>query len=446
MRQLTPMAPFTEIHSCRICGHTELVTILSLGDQCLTGVFPRNAAESVTRGPLDLVKCVGGNDSCGLVQLKHSYDSSELYGNAYGYRSSLNQSMVDHLRRTVEHVSRVARPAEGDCVLDIGSNDGTTLSFYPASLHRIGFDPTAEKFREFYEPGIRAIARFFSAAEFDTATGGQKATVVTSIAMLYDLDQPLDFARQVASILAEDGIWYFEQSYMPLMLSTTGYDTICHEHLEYYGLSQIYWILERAGLRILDVSLNDINGGSFAVTACRSSSKLQSRSDRALRILAEEHSGPMAGIKPLEEFALRVRNHRDALPELLARLTSGGAVILGYGASTKGNVILQYCEIGPETIPFFAEVNRDKFGAYTPGSGIPIISETEARARNPDFFLVMPWHFRRNLLARESDFLATGGQMIFPLPQIEVVSAGKRDMAFAGAYPFVKRSQSEGCS
>lgn len=418
---VSPMEKFSSISCCRICGSPDLTPIVSLGDQCLTGVFPRPGDPDVTRGPLDLVKCTGGSTACGLVQLRHTYNKSEMYGAGYGYRSSLNRSMVNHLRDKAEAIQRMVSLAEGDFVVDIGSNDGTSLSFYPDNLERVGIDPTGLTFREYYGPGIHLIPDFFSAHLFDGAFGGRKAKVVTSIAMLYDLDDPLAFAREVESVLDEEGIWHFEQSYMPLMLETTGYDTICHEHVEYYALTQIDWILRRADLRIIDVGLNDVNGGSFAVTACKASASPPRGSSSAARILAREHEQELVGMRPFEEFASRVQDHRDSLPELLRSLSEAGSLVIGYGASTKGNVILQYCGIGTELVPCVAEINADKFGAFTPGSGIPIVSEEEARAMDPDFFLAMPWHFRPNLLAREAAFLGSGGKMIFPLPRIDIV-------------------------
>jgi hypothetical protein len=417
------METFRRIDSCRICGNAELEPIISLGNQYLTGVFPRTRNESLTCGPLSLVRCTTGRDeTCGLVQLEHSYASSEMYGDRYGYRSSLNRSMVDHLRSKVEGLMRRVTLDDDDVVLDIGSNDGTTLSFYPDTVTRIGMDPTGSKFAAFYKPGIKLIADFFSADRFDSELGGAKPKIVTSIAMFYDLDDPLEFVRQIAHVLHEDGIWHFEQSYLPRMLETNGYDTICHEHVEYYSLAQIDWMLKRTGLRIVDIELNDVNGGSFAVTACKTDAPFADGSAIVQRVLATERGAGLNTIEPFRRFADRVRKHRVDLRELLASLRRDGRLILGYGASTKGNVMLQYCGITPSEIPYIAEVNEEKFGAFTPGSGIPIISEQEAHAMKPDYLLAMPWHFRKTLLSREERFLDGGGRMIFPLPQIDIVS------------------------
>ena len=403
---------------CRLCGNPDLIPVLSLGNQVLTGVFPRSPEGKITSGPLELVKC-HGDQGCSLLQLAHSYDSAEMYGANYGYRSGLNRSMVAHLGRKVQKLTEIQPLSNGDVVLDIGSNDGTLLSFYPDGPLPIGMDPTAAKFRKFYQPRVTVIPDFFSSEKFLTETGGRKARIVTSIAMLYDLEEPLKFVRQVASVLDDDGVWHFEQSYMPSMIKANAYDTVCHEHLEYYGLRQIQWMLKRGGMKILDVEINDINGGSFAVTAALESSSRRIQESRIQSLLQAEST--FETLKPFEDFARQVASHREELLEKLSTISRQGASILGYGASTKGNVILQYCGLTPREIPAIAEVNPDKFGSYTPGTLIPIISEKEAHTRNPDYLLVLPWHFRENLVERESAFLRNGGKMLFPLPSIEVV-------------------------
>jgi hypothetical protein len=396
-----------------------LISVLSLGEQHMTGVFPKSREESIRSGPLELVKC-HGDGACGLLQLTHSYPSSELYGATYGYRSGLNKSMVDHLQAKVESLLQRIPVREGDLVLDIGSNDGTLLGFYPENLLRLGMDPSAEKFLRFYKPGIELVVDFFSKSGFESRFGERKARIVTSIAMFYDLEDPIGFAAEVASVLADDGVWHFEQSYMPTMLEVDAYDTVCHEHLEYYGLAQIEWILGHVGLQILDVELNRVNGGSFAVTVAKKGTKYGVNEENIQKIREIERKARLETLDPYHAFQSRVASHRDRLLSELAKLKAQGAKILGYGASTKGNVILQYCGITSEMIPYIAEVNPDKFGSFTPGTGIAIISEKEAHAVNPDYFLVLPWHFRDNLIARESEFISRGGKMIFPLPQLEI--------------------------
>lgn len=410
---------FIEKFQCRLCSSPKLAGLFSLGEQCLTGVFPMADQPSPGVGPLDLVLC----KECGLVQLRHSFSPGEMYGAHYGYRSSLNRSMVEHLRAKVEALVSLRPLKAGDAVLDIGSNDGTMLSFYPRGLVLAGMDPSAGKFRDNYRDDIRLVVDFFSADRFACEFGQDvRPKIVTSIAMFYDLEEPQAFVNQVASLLHPQGVWHFEQSYLPSMLASNSYDTICHEHLEYYGLRQIIRMLDQAGLAAIDVSLNAVNGGSFTVTAARKDSPLPVNAQAVADLLAEEDRLGIHCEAPFRAFEERVRAHRDGLVHLLRSLRDQGKKVLGYGASTKGNVLMQYCGLTTDLVPAIAEVNSSKFGAVTPGTRIPIISEEEARAMRPDYFLVFPWHFRDNIVERERAFLASGGKLIFPLPEIRIVS------------------------
>ena len=412
------MTAYKEIDKCRISGSKNLVSVLNLGHQVLTGVFPKSTSEKITSGPLELVWCPDG----GLLQLRHSYDPVEMYGLNYGYRSGLNQSMVNHLTEKVRFLERMAGLKPGDRVVDIGSNDATTLKAYATSgIKRIGIDPTGTKFAQYYTDDIKLIPDFFSAALYRSAEI-QPARIVTSIAMFYDLDSPVEFAKQIESILANDGIWHFEQSYMPSMLRMNSYDTICHEHLEYYSLGVVKNILEKAGLKIVDVVMNAINGGSFAVTAAKAGNRSITPNLAVIDwLLEQEHRMGLNTPRPYRDFEERVFRHRDDLTRLIRALNADGKKILGYGASTKGNVVLQFCGLTNKDIPAIAEVNTEKFGCFTPGTHIPIIPEQEARAMKPDYFLVLPWHFKDGILRREKEYLTNGGKMIFPFPEIEIV-------------------------
>jgi hypothetical protein len=239
--------------------------------------------------------------------------------------------------------------------------------------------------------------------------------------MFYDLEDPVEFSRQVAAVLDEKGVWHFEQSYMPSMLRTNSYDTICHEHIEYYSLAVVKRIVEKAGLKLVDVQMNAVNGGSFAVTAAHAGASLRPNDAVIEWLLEQERRMGLDTPRPFRDFEERVFRHREDLRRLVRSLVRDGRKILGYGASTKGNVMLQFCGFTPEDIPAVAEVNPDKFGCFTPGTRIPIISEKEAREMKPDFFLVLPWHFKNGILEREKEFLSAGGKMIFPFPEIEIV-------------------------
>lgn len=412
------MSPgYTKIDRCRLSGSQNLLPVLSLGVQELTGVFPRTIDQPVTAGPLELVWC----PDSGLLQLAHSFEPSEMYGDNYGYRSGLNQSMVRHLTQKMRYLEKVWRLRPGDVVLDIGSNDATSLKAYETpDLTRIGIDPTGAKFREFYTDDIKLVPDFFTERNYRSVES-RPTKIVTSIAMFYDLEDPVGFAREIAAVLADDGVWHFEQSYLPSMLRLCSYDTICHEHLEYYSLGAVQKILDAAGMKLVDVQMNAVNGGSFAVTAAKKSSAAQANRAVIDWLLEQEDRMGLGTPRPYREFEERVYRHRDDLVRLIRALNADGKKVLGLGASTKGNAVLQFCGLTPADIPAIADVNPDKWGAFAPGSRIPIVSEADARAMNPDYFLVLPWHFKEGIIAREQEFLARGGKMIFPFPEIEIV-------------------------
>jgi len=412
---------YKEVDACRICGNRELVQVLDLGTQTLTGVFPRSREQVVTAGPLRLVKCVGSQDACGLLQLQHTYDLSELYGDNYGYRSGLNLAMVAHLQAKVRNVlGRITLPPDA-LIIDIGANDSTTLQAFPKEgTTLVGVDPTGLKFREFYPKHIHLIPEFFSAERVRREFGDRKASVITSFSMFYDLERPLDFVREVRDLLDKEGVWVFEQSYMPTMLRRNSYDTVCHEHLEYYAMKQIKWMLDRAGLKFLDVAFNDVNGGSFSVIAAPVESK-HPECPKIVSLLEAEAQEGLDTLEPYHAFAARVAECKASLQEFLQRTRKSGNSIYGLGASTKGNVLLQYCRITESDIGKIGEVNRNKFGSFTPGTGVPIVSEEEVLASHSDYLLVLPWHFREFF---QNHPKLSGRNLIFPLPNLEVVRCG----------------------
>ncbi len=404
---------------CRICGSAELTTVLNLGSQALTGVFPKTKSQPVASGPLELVKC-SGEDKCGLVQLRHSYDLDELYGMNYGYRSGLNASMVRHLHAKVQRILTAGILAPGDLVLDIGSNDSTTLRAYPERTYQlVGVDPTGKKFSHFYPSHVDLIPDFFSADIVRRKLSERRAKIITSFSMFYDLEDPIAFMREIASCLDDDGIWVFEQSYLPAMLRTNSFDTVCHEHLEFYALKQISWMTERAGLKIIDVEFNDINGGSFSVTAARRSSNRKANGAVIEKVAADETAMGLDRLSTWHDFERRVAGAKRALIDFLEDAHRLGKRVCGLGASTKGNVLLQYFGIDERLLPAIGEVNEDKFGAYTPGTLIPLIPEDEVLRSNPDYLLVLPWHFRDFFLGLSK---MRGRRLVFPLPRLEVVS------------------------
>ena len=409
---------YRKILKCRICGNKNLEKVLDLGMQMLTGIFPRDKKQAITTGPLCLVKCIGGDEACGLLQLEHSYDLDEMYGEDYGYRSGLNASMVTHLGNKIKKILDRIELNEGDLVIDIGSNDGTTLKAYPSSgVTLVGIDPTGIKFNKHYPPHVQLIPDFFSSSLVNKYFPGKKAKIITSFSMFYDLEDPVNFMQQVYDVLVDDGVWIFEQSYMPTMLETNSYDTVCHEHLEFYALRQIKWMTDKIGFEIVDVEFNNINGGSFSVTVMKSSKKLEIL-PKIQKILDEERNKKLDTLIPYQEFAKRVAQAKNELLIFISDSHAAGKTIAALGASTKGNVVLQYCGLTTEEIKYVGEVNSEKFGCYTPGTWIPIISEDELLSREIDYLIVLPWHFKEFFI-KSQKFKKT--KLIFPLPKIEII-------------------------
>jgi hypothetical protein len=411
---------YKKVDLCRICGNEQLVKVLDLGEQMLTGVFPRTLDAEVTVGPLQLVKCHRDDDvsHCGLVQLAHSYSLEEMYGENYGYRSGLNKSMVAHLHGKVKKILELVTLSNQDVVIDIGSNDSTTLQAYPEGPTLVGIDPTGVKFHSYYPAHISLIPDFFSASLFKARFPNQKAKVITSFSMFYDLEDPMGFMMQVYDVLADDGVWVFEQSYMPTMLETNSYDTVCHEHLEFYALRQIKWMADKVGFKLVDVEFNDVNGGSFSVTVAKANGDF-TVSPSVQHILDEEMAKGLHTLLPYMAFAERIAQTKLDLLTFIKKAHQENKTVSALGASTKGNVLLQYCGLTADEVAFVGEVNEEKYGCFTPGTSIPIISQQSLLEQNPDYLIVLPWHFRAFF---EKQKLFKGFKLVFPLPRLEIVS------------------------
>lgn len=412
--------------TCRSCGSPALEKVNDLGEQYLQGSFVKPGKEEppARRIPLSLVRCDVTRDeqACGLLQLSHSTPTELLYS-AYWYRSGTNQTMRDHLRSIAEEACNMTAKADAR-VLDIGCNDGTLLRAYPEAYEKWGVDPS--DIAAGVNGDLRVVQDAFPSAELEAQSMGKPFDIITSIAMFYDLESPVEFTRAVKKALVDDGLWVFEMSYMPAMLQMNAYDTICHEHLEYYSLAVLEFIMTQAGMKIFQVSINDINGGSIRCYATHRenfSFKKYEPSQTLTELRKQEFELQLDTDKPYRDFQDRINAHRDELRALCRRIKQSGARIHVYGASTKGNTILQWCGIDNSVIDYAADRNPEKHGARTLGTDIPIISEEESRAMKPDYYLVLPWHFRREFLERERATLASGTKMIFPLPTVDIVSA-----------------------
>jgi hypothetical protein len=343
-----------------------------------------------------------------------------MYAN-YWYQSGISNTMKEHLKSIVE-MAISKKKVHGDYgvkVLDIASNDGTLLSFYPKNYARFGVDPSDIASKVKQEDNLRIINDFFPSHTLDRHT----FDIITSIAMFYDIEDPNSFVKEIAKKLNNNGIWCFEVAYLGSILDNLCYDTIVSEHLEHYHLAPLEQLLDRHNLKIVDVFKNDTNGGSIQCWATNKQCDDFNTREGSARLDAmrlDEFDRALDTDAPFKIFRNKVEIQKHELLKLLEKIKASGETIHLYGASTKANTLLGYCGIGPETIPYAAERSKEKFGAKTI-SGIKIISEEESRRLGPNYYLVGPWHFKKEILEREAKSRALGTMFIFPLPTIEVL-------------------------
>ena len=412
--------------SCRVCGGS-LDPILSLGDQYVSTFLSPEQPDG-PKAPLELVLC----QRCRLLQLRHTVPGDMMYQN-YWYRSGTNQTMRDALADISGAAAKLVHLKEGDSVLDIGCNDGTLLGSYTVpGIYKIGFDPAQNLAIFSRKIADKLLVGFFDADRFmlDSELQNYRPKVVTSIAMFYDLEEPNKFVADIQRILHPQGVWIVQMSYLPLMLKQNDFGNICHEHLEYYSLQSLEYLLDQHGFSIVDAQLNDINGGSIRAfirnrgadpAAFGDDAYRQRAAERLTRLRQNEADLGLDGTTPYQEFAERVQAIKQQVGDFIKDQVERKKKVFVYGASTKGNTMLQYFELDNSLISAAAERNPDKWGMVTVGTRIPIISEAEARAARPDYFLVLPWHFIEEFKARERDYLSSSGKFIVPLPEFGVI-------------------------
>ena len=432
------MSIITTITNCRICNNTDLSDVIDIGNQIITSRFPKYGDFSTPSTPITLCKCA----SCGLLQLRQTTNPCELYEYEYGYRSGLNNTMRAHLKQYQEEILSKVSMKLGDTVIDIGSNDGTMLKYWSCDFRRIGVDPTGEQFKHYYEnDAIELIPTYFTRENIGGTVEKGSVKIVSSISMFYDLPDPVKFAQDIYEILEDDGIWTCEQSYLLTMLRRNSIDTICHEHLEYYALTQVQEIANRAGFKIIDVLFNECNGGSFRVYFAKSGTAKSNISaetrEKIDNILREEQEYGIMSDDLYKKFMEGCRREVDQLKYFIETANANGRRVYIYGASTKGNCLLQFAGIDQKYVKYAVERNPSKVGKMT-STGIEIISEETMRADPPDYLLVLPWHFREEIIAREDDFLKNGGQFIFPFPHFEVYSSHRR-VLITGSDGFISK-------
>jgi NDP-4-keto-2,6-dideoxyhexose 3-C-methyltransferase len=413
-----------KITRCRICGSVALAPIMSLGSIFVSDFVLDRENYDRERYPLELVLCDIRDGGCGLLQLAHTVDPANMY-QFYYYHSGANPTMKEALKDIVRCAESMVSLGKNDFVMDIGCNDGSLLRFYSdKNINLIGFDPAKNLIPE-AKTGTRLIINdYFSSKAFADIFPDQKVKIITSIAMFYDLDDPNRFVLDVKTILHEEGLWIIQMSYLPSMLETNAFDNICHEHLGYYSLNTLKFLLTEYDLKIVDVSLNEVNGGSFRVYIKHEEADCDREGlERVRRLEIKEQTMGLKDKHIYHSFAQRVESVKEKVNTFIESEKRKGKTIYVYGASTKGNTFLQYLGLDHRLITAAIEKNTDKYKKMTVGTWVPIVSEKEGRKAKPDYFLVLPWHFLDYFIEREKQFLADGGQFIVPLPEMKVIGA-----------------------
>jgi len=411
------------IKSCRVCGNKELVPCINIGEQYLSSIFPENLnyKNELKKSPLEIVQCLKTKDNqCGSLQLAHDYDLSEMYEH-YPYTSSSNSSMKGVLENVANSGKSLNNLNPGDTVLDIGCNDGTLFSFFEnEDVNLIGIDPAKNIESVVKSDRLIMLKDYFTAKNFNKISK-DKAKLAFGIAMFYHLHDPVGFCKDVESVLDDNGVAIIQMAYLPAMIKTNMYDNIVHEHTGYYGTQHMKWILEKTNLELFDVELNDVYGGSFRVFAKKKGNPNFNPTKRLQNTLEEELKEGIFETSTYSGFTNRINETKDTLTNLIKKIKEEGKNIWIYGASTKGNTIMQFCNIGPESIEAAADSNPFKFGKYMVGTDIPIVDENEMRQKKPDYLLVLPYSFVHAFREREKELVEKGTKFIVPLPEVKVL-------------------------
>jgi NDP-4-keto-2,6-dideoxyhexose 3-C-methyltransferase len=418
--------PIKTRKTCRVCGSSKLVPILSLGNQFVTN-FVDDPKGDYPRGPLELVLCNAKDGGCGLLQLKHTVQRDVLY-KKYWYQSGISFTMVKALADITTAAKRIIKLSAGDVVVDIGANDGTLLRQYKVpGLITVGFEPS-NLWKLATKGNTKIINNYFNHNSFRKEFGEKKAKVITSIAMFYDLEDPNSFVEDIRKCLDENGVWIIQMNYLGLMLENNTFDNICHEHLEYYSVLSLSSLLDRHYLEAFDVGLNDVNGGSFRIYVKHKGAQVKGFLGSEERLIKQKNYEEKMGfdnLKVYDEFAKQIEKSKKELMTFLSREVKAGKKVFIYGASTRGLVVLQYFGIDNKLIAGSADMNSDKWGKYIVSTGIPIMSVEEYRKQKPDYLLVLPYHFLEEIKEQEKDFLKNGGKMIVAIPHFKVIANNK---------------------
>ncbi len=403
---------------CINCKNRNLEKIVVIGSQPLSGVFYKKPNRNLKEYILDLFQC----NNCELVQLKKTARKNQMFGETYEYRTSLSNLMKNHIYEKILSLKKNKFLNKNSNVLDIGSNDGTFLNYLEGKGNLIGIDPSAKKFKKFYNEDIHICNDFFSKKKVFNFIKRKRIKIkkfdlITSFAMFYDVDDPNNFCKDVSESLDNDGIWVLELSYLPLMLKNLTYDQICHEHIGYYTLTSFQKIIHNNNLKIINTKFNEINGGSIEIICAKKNSKHKIYKKKIEKILRDEKKIKKSSFK---NFNKRINGVRKKLQKFLKE--NNKKKIIGYGASTKGNIVLNHCKVKKNQIQFICDGSLRKRNKYTPGTNIKIISKEIMRRKKPKFLLVLIWSFRKEVIKQELNYLRNGGQLVFHLPRFHIVN------------------------
>jgi 2-polyprenyl-3-methyl-5-hydroxy-6-metoxy-1,4-benzoquinol methylase len=405
-----------KIKKCRNCQSKNLSNLFSLGKISFTGKFSRSG--NIKKAPLRLSICF----NCDLVQLSDNYNLKYLYGPDYGYRTGINQTMTSHVKNIVKKLQKKIKIKKKDAVLDVASNDGTLLNFYNRNVIKFGIDPILNKYRDQYININYKIANFFSLKKILNIFN-KKFKIITALSVFYDLKDPNKFLHELEKIITYDGIILIEFADLNSILKYNMFDAICHEHLAYYSSKIMISMCNNNNLKIIDIKKNNINGGSTQYYIAKKNSEQRINKKKIDKILKNENNFVLNKKKTFIDFFQKIEKIKFQLLNIIRKAKINNKIIHGYGASTKGNVLLQYFQLDKRHIDFIADRNPKKFGLLTPGSKIKIISEKISRKIKPNYYIVLPWHFKEEILKREIKTLNKGSKFIFPLPRVKIYKA-----------------------
>ena len=405
-----------KIKNCRNCKNTELFDLFSLGKISFTGRFPNTIRQNVPKAYLNVLMC----KKCKLVQLDRNFDLNYLYGKSYGYRTGINKTMTDHVKKIVRKCSALVKLKSKQYVLDIGSNDATLLNFYANDIIKVGVDPLVNKYKKFYKKINYKISNFFKIKDIEKIKIKKKFKIISALSVFYDLRDPNKFIKEIKKILDDKGVFVLEHVDLYYIIKNNIFDTICHEHLVFYSSKIIIEMMKNNGLKVFNHEYNEINGGSSRYYICHSKTNFKI-SKNIKKVLLRENLQGIELKKTYKLFFTKILNEKIKLIKLIKKIKNEKQDIHGYGASTKGNVLLQFYNINNKVVNYIADRNPLKWNSFTPGTKIKIISESQSRKIKPHFYLVLPWHFKNEILIREKNIRKKGTKFIFPLPKVRVV-------------------------